>query len=280
MNLRSRVQNFNKRWNIEYDQQKRIEDFKNRVLITLEIYVKRLFTNKNNLGLLIDYLKLIASHLDFDKLDFLWSRNGGGKYFMDEVKSKLLSADLPRTLFLLQNLFYIDISESIKDEIYEEFNKDFEMSLLDINIKKTKSLEYIFYQKGAKLLDEMVVNDILDWLDKYPEPCKKFVSALQKYQNHEDMRAVLDDLRLSLELLLKKILNNKTRLEKQTEPLGKYLKNKGTSEEVRNMFTTLLSYYAKYQDEYVKHNDKTKNIPEVEFIIYLTGTFMRLLLSL
>jgi len=79
---------------------------------------------------------------------------------------------------------------------------------------------------------------------------------------------------------LKKILRNKARLEKQTEPLGKYLKNKGTSKKIKNMFTMLLSHYAKYQNEYVKYNDKINKESEVEFIIYLTGTFMRLLLSL
>jgi len=68
-------------------------------------------------------------------------------------------------------------------------------------------------------------------------------------------------------------------LKNQKGPLGNYLKDKGTPTEIREMFATLVMYYDKYQNEYAKHNDKVRE-SEVEFMIYLTGTFMRFLLSL
>ncbi len=46
------------------------------------------------------------------------------------------------------------------------------------------------------------------------------------------------------------------------------------------MYTTLLfGPYSIYQNEAVKHNEEFGEV-ELEFIIYLTGTFMRLLLIL
>lgn len=40
------------------------------------------------------------------------------------------------------------------------------------------------------------------------------------------------------------------------------------------MFNRLLDYYAKYQNNYVKHNDAVK-YSEIDFVINLTTLFMR-----
>jgi creatinine amidohydrolase/Fe(II)-dependent formamide hydrolase-like protein len=45
------------------------------------------------------------------------------------------------------------------------------------------------------------------------------------------------------------------------------------------MYWTLIDRFAHYQNDAVKHGDHAKHI-EVEFMVYLTGTFMRLLLTL
>lgn len=47
------------------------------------------------------------------------------------------------------------------------------------------------------------------------------------------------------------------------------------------MYWKLINYYTKYQNNYAKHNDKVKvDSSEIEFILYLTGTFIRFLLTL
>lgn len=278
-NIKARIQNFYKRWNIEYDEQERFEGFKNRVLDTLQDVIKRIFQDGISKALLIKYFKLIGLYVEDDRLYAGGYEYYGGKFFIKEIESRFLTANLSQTIFLLQNLFYLNLDVNIKDELYKSFKEDIELSLIDITIKKTKDGEYIFYPVGAKLLDEGVVNDVLDYLDSYPEAYKKFVSALQKYQEHKYERNIIDDLRLSLELLLKSILKNKKSLENQKEPLGKYLKDKGTPTEIREMFTRLVTYYSNYQNEYAKHNDKVREA-EVEFMIYLTGTFARFILSL
>ena len=89
---------------------------------------------------------------------------------------------------------------------------------------------------------------------------------------------MLDDLRLSLEILLKEILQNNKSLENQLTEIGRYQKERGATSETTNMFRKLIEYFAKYQNNYVKHDDKIpKN--EIEFIIDLTTTFMKYLIK-
>jgi len=89
-----------------------------------------------------------------------------------------------------------------------------------------KGDDYLVSPKGARLLDEKVVNDVLDWLRKYPKVYDNFKSTFKKYQNKVYQRNLINDLRLALELLLKIILRNKKGLEKQKSAIGKYLEEK------------------------------------------------------
>jgi len=279
-NSKARVQNFYKRWNIKYDEEERIADFKKRVLGTVDTIITPVFAKPGNSFLLLKYFKFIGIYVSEDDLLGFWSESDLGRdVFRNNFEPKIKEASLEKTIFYLQKLFSLDINLPLKDKLCESIKEDIELSLLNIKIKKTKNGEYILYPAGAKLLDEGVVNDVLDWLNSYPEAYKKFVSALQKYQEHKYERNLIDDLRLSLELLLKSILKNKKSLDNQKEPLGKYLKDKGTPTEIREMVTRLVTYYSNYQNEYAKHNDKVRE-SEVEFMVYLTGTFMRFLLNL
>ncbi|MDP4039397.1 MAG: hypothetical protein Q8P57_02355 [Candidatus Pacearchaeota archaeon] len=176
-------------------------------------------------------------------------------------------------------------SQSTNNQLYLAYQnilKDIKslLSSLSLNVRiKEINGNISFYSIGAKLLDDKVVDESICWLKDYPEVLKNFNSALEKYQRKEYKRNLIDDLRLSLELLLRNILKNKKNLEKQNEELGKYLESKGINKEIRNMYWILLDKYSKYQNEYAKHNDKVKE-EELEFMIYLTGTFIRFVLSL
>jgi len=61
--------------------------------------------------------------------------------------------------------------------------------------------------------------------------------------------------------------------------LGPFLKSKGGSPELTNMFQKLLDYYSKYQNSYVKHNDDVIE-EEIEFIFEITASFMKHLVRL
>jgi hypothetical protein len=58
-----------------------------------------------------------------------------------------------------------------------------------------------------------------------------------------------------------------------------FLKQKGDSPELTNMFQKLLEYYAKYQNTYVKHNDAVIE-EEIEIVFEITASFMKHLVRL
>ena len=49
---------------------------------------------------------------------------------------------------------------------------------------------------------------------------------------------------------------------------------RGGSREFTNMFSKLLEYYSRYQNEYVKHDNAIVE-EEIEFILEITSSFMR-----
>lgn len=80
-----------------------------------------------------------------------------------------------------------------------------------------------------------------------------YKSGITKYAEKKFDRNVLDDMRLSLELLVKQILGNGKSLENQTSELGSKLS--GYHTEIRNLVIKTVDYLCKYQNHYVKHND-------------------------
>ena len=285
MRLKQKIKNFYKRWNIKYDETWKFSNFKNRALGTIDSILGNRFLQDEELQQ--RYLKLIGRHIPqskFDPLDFTKVfQSFQIKEFKDSPIYQVLSQENDFVEFIkhLQSLFWLDLPPPIKEKLYKGFKEDIELSMLDIELKKVKSNDYLFYPKGARLLDEKVVNDVLDWLRKYPKVYDNFKSALEKYQNKVYQRNLIDDLRLALELLLKIILREKiSKKEKLISVIGKYLKQKNVPTPLRQMFCqSLLPYYIEYQNEYAKHNDKVSYL-ELEFMIYLTGTFMRFLITL
>lgn len=112
------------------------------------------------------------------------------------------------------------------------------------------------------------------WLDKYPATKKLYVEALQKHKAGIYQRNALDDLRLALEKLVQTIVRNSSSLENQLGEIGQFIKAKGGSKELANMFQKLIDYYSKYQNTYVKHDDAVPN-EEVEILLELTSSFMK-----
>lgn len=283
-----KIKNFYKRWNIVYDEDKRFTDFKNRILSTIDDKLGELFLSDKNLER--RFLKLTGKHFSEAKMQTglgalnkaITLMHGNVVEFKYSLTYNVFSEENNFVEFIkcLQILFWLDFNAEVKKELYFGFKEDIEVSLLDIQIKRIKGDNIIFYPKGSKLLDEKVVNDVLDWLISYPNVQENFKSALEKYQDKAYQRNLIDDLRLSLELLLKKILNNRKKsLENQREPLGKYLEQKNVPKQLRNMYWKLIDYYTDYQNNYAKHEDNVDS-SEIEFIIYLTGTFMRFLMTL
>lgn len=103
-----------------------------------------------------------------------------------------------------------------------------------------------------------------------------YKSGITKYAEKKYERNVLDDMRLSLELLVKQILGNGKSLENQTAALGTKLK--GYHAELRNLVRNTVDYLCKYQNQYVKHNDAV-NPEEIDYIIEQTSATINFLIK-
>lgn len=128
-------------------------------------------------------------------------------------------------------------------------------------------------------INEALIEETQHWLSKFPEPLSLYNDALEKYKNRIFQRNLLDDLRLAIEKLLHVLLNSNRSLENQLAVVGQFVKQRGGSAEFTNMFRTLLEYYTKYQNTYVKHDDAAIE-EEIEFIFELTSSFMKHLIRL
>ncbi|MGA9665188.1 MAG: hypothetical protein WBQ69_01905 [Gallionella sp.] len=128
-------------------------------------------------------------------------------------------------------------------------------------------------------VNESLVEETKHWLSKFPASLPLYGQALEKYEHGAFSRNLLDDLRLSLEKLLCALFLNEKSLENQIPMVGSYIKEKGGSPELANMFVKLIDYYAKYHNSYVKHDDAVVE-EEIEFILEITSSFMKHLVRL
>lgn len=129
-----------------------------------------------------------------------------------------------------------------------------------------------------KIVDAEVIAETYHWLKDYPNAFKKYHEGLTKFEANLFERNALDDMRLSLELVVKSLLGNEKSLENQLPEIGARLKEQGISSEIRNMYAKVLEYYTKYQNAYIKHDDRV-NKNEMEYIIEITSLMMKFLIK-
>ncbi len=128
-------------------------------------------------------------------------------------------------------------------------------------------------------VNEDLVDQTRPWLAEFPDALRLYDQALEKYQARLFARNLLDDPRLSLEKLLQTLLENDRSLENNIALLGAFVKQRGGSSELSNMFVKLVDYYGKYNNTYVKHDDAVIE-EELEFVIEITSAFMKHLVRL
>lgn len=134
------------------------------------------------------------------------------------------------------------------------------------------------YLSTERISETELVQKTKHWLSNHDAALKQYDSALAKYESGIFERNTLDDMRLSFEMLVKDLLDNNKSLEKQISSLGSRLKDKGVSNELRNMVESIIAYYTKFQNNHVKHNDAV-NSNEIEYVIELTSVMMKYLLK-
>lgn len=262
-----------KRWDIPFDEKDALRDLKNRV-----VGIAKRFDHHNDLSLRFATLR---------GLEVCWGSAGDRSRdrFHDSYGARVLRecADISEVALALQCLYHACEEENKAEasKFIAAVEEAVELSPGAGIRVAVRDGSVTFYPGGAELLDEGTVNDVLQWLGGYPEASKSFKAALQFYMqgSPEKHRNLLDNLRLSLEMLIRQVLKNEKSLESQKPILLAWLKGRGLHQQVINMFDSLLSQYAAYQNDAVKHGEKYGG-DEIEFMIYQTGTFMRLILRL
>ena len=264
---------FANRWNLDIKKNS-YSSFLNRIIVIIE----PIFTSYNTTIIEKDLFYSIGLpyvSIEYPQFSFLFQKT--------KVYKFLHGLDLTNEsdqIILVKFLEFFLNSANVyfnKKDIAKQISEAIALSGLDVQLCKRGS-EYVFYPSGAELLDTKVVNDTLNWLEKYPNSREKFHEALILQKKHESVRQVIDTMRLALELFIKQYFNNEKSLENQKELLGKYLKEQDVAKEIRDMFSTLFLFYTRYNNENVKHADNCIEL-ESEYIIYLTGTFIRFLIK-
>lgn len=127
-------------------------------------------------------------------------------------------------------------------------------------------------------VDQSLISYNLKHFNSFPASLELYSRAINNLNQGGVNRHIIDDLRLSLELLIREFLGNKKSLENQIGELGKIFKENEISKEAINMFLKLIDYFSKYQNENVKHGENI-NKKEIDFLINLTSTFIKLILQ-
>lgn len=112
----------------------------------------------------------------------------------------------------------------------------------------------------------------------YPKSKKIYDDACSLYNIGMYERNLVDNLRLTIELICKQILSNEKSLENNIADICSFLKKKECSQEFINMFNKLIDYYLKYNNKNIKHNENI-NKSEISFVFGLTNLFIELLIK-
>ena len=159
----------------------------------------------------------------------------------------------------------------------EKFSNNEQVNELKVIL--TRDYYHLAPQEIAEQILE-TVNQVKNWLDGSPEAKKYYEDALEKMSCKMYKRNLLDDLRCSLEALVKDILQSKSSVENLKSDLGKFLDKSNINVQVKNLYISIIfDFFTKYQNENVKHNDLSKKI-EVDFIFNQTTVLMQFLIVL
>jgi hypothetical protein len=143
----------------------------------------------------------------------------------------------------------------------------------NINLSVTMtSDDILLYPKGEVLLDKVLVDSALSFLDA--KSSSKFKEALEEYQAGHHIKSV-ESIRRCLEEYLRHYFNNSAGLAENIKMLGKKLKNDRLISEVRTVIHMVFDCVDKFFNEHSKHNDGNIKEAENEYIIYQAATLMR-----
>ena len=135
------------------------------------------------------------------------------------------------------------------------------------------------FPKGAKELDEGLVNAPYEWLRDYPASRKAMTRALKAYSNGINHSEVADLFRKALETFVQEFFNSSKSLENLRSEIGQFFKGRDVPKDLSNNFETTIQMYTNYNNSYAKHHDRTSG-KLLEFLMYQTGNIIRLIITI
>lgn len=215
---------------------------------------------------------LVAS----DNIDEKYGLNVDWKYLYREYYGN----DIPFNIAMYNDSDWDDIIEFIEltyNHVILDNKKDKYEAKINEYLKRF-DVGYLFSAGKFIKIDEIIcepnVQEVLEWIDKYPDAAKAYRAALKKISEKQYARNAIDDMRLSIESLIRSIMGTNRTLENQIQPVGAALKNKGVLPQAVTFITTMLTHYTKYQNDNVKHHD-TLDIEDIEMIVSMTAIMMK-----
>ena len=279
--LSKRICDFYKRW--DFDDSLDLNNFKVRILNSVSYIINETseflhFSVEPRYYAMNDICENIAYELGF-KFKRSTCDSFNNTYLYQEIDRLDLNneKEFKKFLFIVECLLNnksikkANLSEKFAKEVAEIIN----ITRQNIKIIKDDNV-YKIIKCNEKYLDESLIIQNIEMLNLYKDSKEQFLSAITCDRNIMDNRSIVDKLRLSVECLFKQILGNNKSLENQKNQIGEYLKNNNVDVSIRNMYSTLLDYYLKYNNNNVKHGNNVDDV-ELNYIIYLTGTFIYLI---
>ncbi len=124
-------------------------------------------------------------------------------------------------------------------------------------------------------VDNQLVDECKNMLEIYPESNSIYLKALSFYDLGGIERDVIDNMRLALEVLFKKILGNDKTLRNNINLILGALKDT-VNPQIRNLVRTNIDIYNRFNDDNVKHNHNVND--ETAFLIEMTSAIMKYVL--
>lgn len=268
---------FNKRWNFNENEENKTQ-LKNRCLAILNETFNNIFDYSKRKNTINKFCTDIEIILGISVNDNEKSRFISTKLYNNINELDLnLEKDYRNFMYFLELAINHDYLFNIeKSKLVTKIAEALKLSNINVIIYKNKEF-YELYPSDIEFLSDNLIIDVLYWLNDFPNTKKSFSKAIKIERIEKNYRNIIDELRLSVEFLFKKIFSNEKSLENQIDNIGKYLSANHVSKQITNMYIKLIDYYTKYNNENVKHNDNIAEI-EIDYIIYLTGSFIRFIL--
>lgn len=123
-------------------------------------------------------------------------------------------------------------------------------------------------------------NNISSLLATYPPKIRQQWIKAGVFFNNGDYRNALDNVRLTVELLVKNLTKSESSLENQKKNLGNFLEAKSIDTQIRNYVFKILNIYEKIQNDQAKHDvPESLSFEEVSFIMNQSYVIIKFLID-